>query len=169
MATVRAVIRAMVSQHGAADAVQHTAASLDGDLARSGSFVTLFHAQLDVVTATLRYVDAGHGQVFLRRASGAIELLHPWGLPIGILSSERYEEGAVILQPGDALVIYSDGLTTARPDLFNDPETVAAHVKLDDPAGATAQALVDLATGHGSSLPDDLTVVVVRRTPSPTA
>jgi serine/threonine protein phosphatase PrpC len=65
-------------------------------------------------------------------------------------------------------VIYSDGLTTARPDLFNDPETVAAHVKLDDSAGATAQALVDLATGQGP-LPDDLTVVVVRRTPSPAA
>jgi CheY-like chemotaxis protein len=165
MATVRAVIRAMVSQHGAADAVQHTAASLDGDLARSGSFVTLFHAQLDVPTGTMRYVDAGHGQVVLRRATGTTELLRPWGLPIGILSGERYEEGTVQLQPGDVLVIYSDGLTSARPDLFRDPQTVAAHVRFDDPAVVTAQSLVDLATGHGP-LPDDLTVVVVRRTPA---
>jgi CheY-like chemotaxis protein len=70
MATVRAVIRAMVSQHGPAAAMQHTATSLEGDLARSGSFVTVFHAQLHVDTAELRYVDAGHGQVFLRRANG---------------------------------------------------------------------------------------------------
>jgi CheY-like chemotaxis protein len=164
MATVRAVIRAMGSQHGAAAAVQHTAASLDGDLARSGSFVTLFHAQLDVSTATLSYVDAGHGQVFLRRATGTVEPLQPWGLPLGILSGEQYEEGQVVMEPGDTLVIYSDGLTSARPDLFKDPQTVAAHVRFDDSAGTTAQSLVDLATGHGP-LPDDLTVVVVRRTP----
>ena len=80
MATVRAVIRAMVSQHGPADAVQHTATSLDGDLARSGSFVTLFHAQLNTATGELRYVDAGHGQVLLRRADGDIEPLQAVGL-----------------------------------------------------------------------------------------
>jgi phosphoserine phosphatase RsbU/P len=164
MATVRAVIRAMISQHGAADAVQHTAASLDDDLARSGSFVTLFHAQLDVTTGELRYVDAGHGQVFLRRASGEVERLEPWGLPLGVLSEERYREGVATLAAGDVLVIYSDGLTAARPDLFTDPAAVAAQISGADSAAATAQSLVDLATGAGQ-LPDDLTVVVVRRPP----
>jgi sigma-B regulation protein RsbU (phosphoserine phosphatase) len=164
MATVRAVIRAMMSQHGAADAVQHTAASLDSDLARSGSFVTLFHAHLQLATGELRYVDAGHGHVFVRRASGAVELLKPWGLPLGVLSTERYLEGSVTLRPGDALVIYSDGLTGARPDLFTDPHTVAREIDPDATAAATAQKLVGLATGAGQ-LPDDLTVVVVRRTP----
>jgi CheY-like chemotaxis protein len=57
MATVRAVIRAMVPQHGPAAAVQNTASALDDDLMRSGSFVTLFHAQLNTTTAELRYVD----------------------------------------------------------------------------------------------------------------
>jgi serine phosphatase RsbU (regulator of sigma subunit) len=162
MATVRAVIRAMVSQHGPADAVQHTATSLDGDLARSGSFVTLFHAQLDVGTAELRYVDAGHGQVFVRRVDGSIEPLKPWGLPVGILSTEKYVEGSITLEPGDMLVIYSDGLSEARPELFRDQKTVAAQIGADESAGATAQRLVNLATAAGQ-LPDDLTVVVVRR------
>lgn len=166
MATVRAVIRAMVSQHGPADAVQHTATSLDGDLARSGSFVTLFHAQLNTVRSELRYVDAGHGQVFLRRASGEIELLKPWGLPLGVLSTERYIEGVVHLGPGDLLVIYSDGLSEARPELFRDQSMLAAQISPDDTAGATAQRLVDLATAAGGQLPDDLTVVVVRRSPA---
>ena len=162
MATVRAVIRAMVSQHGPAAAMQHTATSLDGDLARSGSFVTVFHAQLNVETAELRYVDAGHGQVFLRRANGTIELLQPWGLPIGVVASEEYREGSVTLQPGDVLVIYSDGLTEARPDLFRDRVTLAAQIPSDEAASVTAQRLVELATEAGP-LPDDLTVVVVRR------
>jgi sigma-B regulation protein RsbU (phosphoserine phosphatase) len=165
MATVRAVIRAMVSQHGPADAVQHTASSLDGDLARSGSFVTLFHAQLNTTTGELRYVDAGHGQALLRRASGAVERLQPWGLPLGVLSTERYSEGLVTLTPGDLLVVYSDGLSEARPELFRDQATLASQLTPDDTAGATAQKLVDLATAGGGQLPDDLTVVVVRRPP----
>jgi serine phosphatase RsbU (regulator of sigma subunit) len=165
MATVRAVIRAMVSQHGPAEAVQHTASSLDGDLARSGSFVTLFHAQLDTTTAELRYVDAGHGQVLLRRANGAIEALEPWGLPLGVLSTERYNEGAVTLGPGDVLVIYSDGLSESRPELFRDQQTLAAQIAAEDTAGIIAQKLVDGATATGGQLPDDLTVVVVRRSP----
>ena len=169
MATVRAVIRAMVSQHGPADAVQHTASSLDSDLARSGSFVTLFHAQLTIATSELRYVDAGHGQVFLRRANGTMQPLRPWGIPLGVLSTERYDEGTVTFAPGDVLVIYSDGLTDARPELFRDPTMVATHVSADDSASATAQKLVDLATAGGGQLPDDLTVVVVRRSPETTA
>ena len=164
MATVRAVIRAMVSHHGPADAVQHTAASLDGDLARSGSFVTLFHAQLNTTSSELRYVDAGHGQAFLRRADGTLESLLPFGLPIGVLSSEKYTEGSVTLHPGDVLVIYSDGLSEARPELFRDQNTVAAQIIPEETASTTAQRLVDLATSNGP-LPDDLTVVVLRRSP----
>ena len=165
MATVRAVIRAMVSQHGPADAVQHTATSLDGDLARSGSFVTLFHAQLNTVTSELRYVDGGHGQALLRRVDGTIEPLQPFGLPLGVLSTERYTEGVATLGPGDLLVIYSDGLSEARPELFRDQTTLAAQIDATETAGTTAQRLVDLATAGGGQLPDDLTVVVVRRSP----
>jgi sigma-B regulation protein RsbU (phosphoserine phosphatase) len=165
MATVRAVIRAMVSQHGPADAVQHTASSLDSDLARSGSFVTLFHAQLNTATGELRYVDAGHGQVLLRRADGEIAPLQPWGLPLGVLSTERYSEGLVTMGPGDQLVIYSDGLSEARPELFRERETLASHLTSENTASETAQKLVDLATAAGGPLPDDLTVVVVRRPP----
>ena len=165
MATVRAVIRAMVSQHGPSDAVQHTAMSLDSDLARSGSFVTLFHAQLNTLTSELRYVDAGHGQALLRRAEGTLEPLQPFGLPLGVLSTERYSEGVVTLNAGDVLVIYSDGLSEARPELFRDQQTLASQILTDETAGATAQRLVDLATATGGQLPDDLTVVVVRRSP----
>jgi sigma-B regulation protein RsbU (phosphoserine phosphatase) len=162
MATVRAVIRAMAWQHEPAAAVQHTATSLDGDLARSGSFATLFHAQLDVTTAELGYVDAGHSHVLLRRADGSIESLLPCGLPIGVASNERYREGRVTLEHGDLLVIYSDGLTAARPDLFRDQATLAAEIPPDEHATATAQRLVELATETGP-LADDLTVVALRR------
>jgi phosphoserine phosphatase RsbU/P len=162
MATVRAVIRAMTLQHGPAAAVQHTASSLDADLGRSGSFVTLFHAQLNPETAELRYVDAGHGQVLIRRADGRIESLEASGLPLGVTLNETYREGSVTLEAGDLLVVYSDGLTGARPDLFRDLETLAAQIVGDETATATAKRLVELATANGP-LPDDLTVVAVKR------
>jgi serine/threonine protein phosphatase PrpC len=71
--------------------------------------------------------------------------------------------------PGDQLVIYSDGLSEARPELFRDRATLASHLTSADAAGETAQRLVDLATASGNQLPDDLTVVVVRRPPETTS
>ena len=172
MHDITAEIRAIVADAKVAEGlctlfIQHTSASLDSDLGRSGSFVTLFHAQLNVETGELRYVDAGHGQVFVLRRDRTITPLDQWGLPVGVSSTERYLEGAVTLDPGDVLVIYSDGLTEALPNLFRDQETLAAQIPDDGTAGAIAQRLVDLATSAGQ-LPDDLTVVVLRRLPNTT-
>jgi len=119
------VLRALVTDNSPAAAVQRTAAALDEDLARSGAFVTLFHAQIDI-GGGVRYVDAGHGYVLLRRADGRVEELRPWGLPVGVDAHERYVEGHVDLAPGDTLLIYSDGVAEARPDVFALPVDVAA-------------------------------------------
>lgn len=166
MATVRAVLRAVGSQHTPAAAVQFAARALDGDLARSGSFVTLFHGHLDQSTATLRFVDAGHGHVVFRRADGSLEEMQPWGLPLGVLSDEQYAEGAVTFAPGDLLVVYSDGLTDAQPELRR-KETLAALLDPARSASEIAEALADRAGADGGALPDDLTIVVLRRPPAP--
>lgn len=166
MATVRAVLRAVGSQHTPAAAVQFAARALDGDLARSGSFVTLFHGQLDLATATLRFVDAGHGHVVFRRADGSLEELHPWGLPLGVLSEEQYAEGTITFAPGDLLVVYSDGLTDAVPALRN-KQALAGLLDPDRTASEIAQMLADRAGAGDGPLPDDLTVVALRRPPAP--
>lgn len=166
MATVRAVLRAVGSQHTPAAAVQFAARALDGDLARSGSFVTLFHGHLDLATATLRFVDAGHGHVVFRRADGSIEDLPPWGLPLGVLSEEQYGEGAVTFAPGDLLVVYSDGLTDALPELRK-KQTLAELLDPERTASEIAQMLAERASAGGGPLPDDLTVVALRRPPAP--
>lgn len=164
MATVRAVLRAVGSQHSPASAVQFAAGALDRDLARSGAFVTLFHAQLDLNTARLRYVDAGHGHVVFLRANGSVEELKPWGLPLGVLSEEQYAEGTVEFSPGDLLVVYSDGLTDARPELRN-TTALADLLRLGGTASEIAQMLADKATAGDGPLPDDLTIVALRRPP----
>jgi len=164
MATVRAVLRAVGSQHTPASAVQFAARALDRDLARSNAFVTLFHAQLDLGSARLRYVDAGHGHVVFLRADGSCEELKPWGLPLGVLSDEEYAEGAVEFQPGDLLLVYSDGLTDAQPEL-RDKRALAELLRHGGTASEIAQMLADRVTTGAGPLPDDLTIVALRRPP----
>ena len=163
MASVRAVLRAVGPSCSPAAAVQTASSVLTTDLTRSGAFVTLFHAQLELATGRLRYVDAGHGYVRLCRVDGRIEHLPGKGLPLGVLDEEVYEEGVVTMNPGDVLLIYSDGLTEARPDLFRTETGVSAAQPWGrGPAIDIAQYLIDGATSAGP-LPDDLTVGVLCR------
>ena len=160
MATVRTAMRAVVRESPPAIAMRYVARALEPDLARAEAYVTLFLARLEGATRRLTYVDAGHGHVFVRRANGNAELLPTRGLPVGILPDEEYRQGEIIFAPGDALILYSDGLIDARPDLPLDAAFLTNHLA----GAATAEALVArlIALGEaGGALPDDLTVVVV--------
>lgn len=162
MATVRAAIRAVARTQPPATAVELTAGALQSDFERSGSFVTLFHAQLDVAARTLTYVDAGHGHGFVRRADGTCEALRSGGLPLGILPDQTYEQRSIGMGPGDALVVYSDGLVEARSDGELDRSAIAAHVETTASALEIVDRLVGLADLSGAPPDDDLTVVVLR-------
>jgi len=76
-------------------------------------FTTALVAEFDPATRTLTYINAGHNTPILRRRSGAIERLTQGGLPLGILADAPYESGTVILQAGDWLVIFTDGVVEA--------------------------------------------------------
>ncbi len=160
MATVRAVLRVVDNQETPGTAVTLAAQGLEKDIERSGGFVTLFHAHLAPQAHQITYVDAGHGHVFVRRANGTADLLETRGLPLGVLPGEAYAEGTITLCRGDALILYSDGLIDARPDLLLDPPTIARH--LDGVMGASAMVhhLQSLVISD-APLPDDLTIVVV--------
>jgi sigma-B regulation protein RsbU (phosphoserine phosphatase) len=160
MATVRAAVHAVTQQNRPAAALQLAERALRMDLENADSFVTIFHAELNVADRTLTYVDCGHGHVFLRRCDGRVEELQPRGLPLGIPSDECCQEGMLTFEQGDSLVLYSDGLIDARPDLKLSSRILA------DQLGGTASAqemvnrLVALPALDGPP-PDDLTVLVV--------
>ena len=77
-------------------------------------FTTAFLAEYDPVRRTLDYINAGHNNPILRRASGQIERLDVGGLPFGIQPEVKYDCGNVTLTPGDWLVIFTDGLVEAE-------------------------------------------------------
>jgi PAS domain S-box-containing protein len=163
MATVRASLRSVTPHNRPAKALELAEHALLPDLENSESFVTLFHSQLYAQQRRVTFVDCGHGYAFLRRRDGRVEELSPRGLPLGVPGQKAYQEGSATLETGDSLVIFSDGLIDARPDLNLNNRILAGLLD----AGMSAQEIVGrlmAVTEAVEPLPDDVTVLVVRCT-----
>ena len=96
-------------------------------------FATLFWCAYDADAGQLRYFNAGHIPPILYRGPGTsaarIERLDQGGPPLGLFSSTRYDEGLVVVSPGDLLVIVSDGIVEAEnsnDEPFGDERLIAA-------------------------------------------
>lgn len=90
-------------------------------------FTTAFLAEFDPGSRTLTYTNAGHNPPILGRSSGAIEHLERGGMPLGIQAEARYESGEMVLQAGDWLVIFTDGLVealNARGEEYGEPRVM---------------------------------------------
>ncbi len=118
---------------------------------------------------TLRAVNAGHCPVLIRRRDGRLEQIHSTGLPLGIMESARYSESVSRLDPGDLLLIYTDGLTEAEnpaEEEFGVERVEQAVARLDGPSAESAchdllSAVDDFVCGR--PLNDDATLLVVER------
>src|ERR687894_396456 len=98
-------------------------------------FITCLYAILDPETGLLRFANAGHDLPYRRRTSngGGAEELRATGMPLGLLPGMSYEEKEIVLQRGDSVLFYSDGLVEAhdpRREMFGFPRLqglVAGH------------------------------------------
>ncbi len=143
-------------------AVQAASIQLLEDLNNTHSFVTLFHLKLTTETGSVRYVDAGHGFAALVRRDGTMQQLSGHGLPLGVLSDDRWLTQNTSLAPGESLVVASDGildLVGGGEDLDAALRFVAQHA---DPAELCAR--VRTLTARKATL-DDVTIVAIRRDP----
>lgn len=165
MATVRAAMRS-ASHNRPSEALRLAESAVLPDLENSESFVTLFLGQLHAAERRLTFVDCGHGYVFLMRRSGAVERISPRGLPLGAPGQKVYREGTLRFSSGDTLVIYSDGLVDARPELELNNRTLARHLEGASSAQEMVGRLMKLTEQEGEEgpLPDDVTVLVARCT-----
>ena len=165
-----ASLRAHVSHPGSSPAALIAALNhfLVGSLQR-GRFVTFFLAFLDRASGRLRYVNAGHNPPLLIRGDGCAETLCEGGLVLGIFDEATYGEGVAQLDPGETLVLYTDGVTEFMDaaDLEFGMERLEASVRRRHGHSAedvVAGVLADLATfAGGVPARDDVTLVVVRR------
>ena len=77
-------------------------------------FVTCFYGLLDVQRRVLRFTNAGHNPPLLIRANGAAEHLTTGGRVLGAFPDSTYQQGEIVLQSGDRLVLFTDGITEVR-------------------------------------------------------
>jgi PAS domain S-box-containing protein len=161
MAALRTALRAAPTDLPPAERVRQAASSLSlSGMDEEGFFVTLFHARLDALSGLVRFVDAGHGHWAIRRADGRLlPSLQPRSLPLFVLPGLDLREGQVWLEPGDTLVVYSDGLVEAENRTGE-----LADYRQDLDQAASASDLVRLLMGRMQPfLSDDVTTLVVRR------
>jgi serine phosphatase RsbU (regulator of sigma subunit) len=171
MASVRAALRALLLEHSSPEAVlSRLAWALAADL-RDGRFITIVLAALDPRTHRLEFANGGHAPALhYRAAADRFEPLESTGLPLGVLDEPEYPAGPPIdLGPGDMLVLCTDGIVEAM-DSDGRPFGQGRLVELlRELAGGPVSDLVErvgrAVEEHyaGSSPPDDLTILVVRR------
>lgn len=167
MAAARSLLRASGQREGSPGEVLERVNELLCPDIPDKMFVTCLYAVVDVATGHVRYANAGHNLPYARTADGSLEL-RATGMPLGLLPGMRYEEREATLSPGDALLLYSDGITEAHDperEMFGTPRLVD-HVA-DPASGDLIDGLLTRLqrfTGDDWEQEDDITLVTLRRT-----
>ena len=114
MSNMQATLRALLGRTGSLTELAAHTNELLYATTPSNKYVTAVLAELDPVSGKLRYVNAGHTDCLLLRVSGEAVWLKATGTPLGLLSGMPYEEESLVMEPGDLLALYSDGVTEAQ-------------------------------------------------------
>ena len=138
-----------------------------------GRFVTLFYAQLDP-DGTLTFCNGGHNPPFLVDGRGGVRRLETGGMPMGLFDGLPFAEESVKMEPGDLLVLFSDGVSEALdPDgaEFEDArilESIAGAPAREAPAQLEHLLSSVKTFTAGAPQNDDVTVLVVAYRGRPT-
>ncbi|MBE0476375.1 MAG: SpoIIE family protein phosphatase [Coriobacteriia bacterium] len=138
------------------------------------SFVTLFFGMLDRRDGRFVYCNAAHTTALLRRREGTVCSLGPNSPMVGAFDAVGFSQSETLLETGDTLYLYTDGLTEARrgKTLFGEERLVEAVARMPEAYDMWARArgvleeVLRFSDGH---LDDDLALLVVRRTGAPVA
>ncbi|HYE65658.1 MAG TPA: SpoIIE family protein phosphatase [Pyrinomonadaceae bacterium] len=169
MSSLHAAVHAQAASH---QSLVETISAVNRYLAEnipSNRFVTLFYAELDPQTGALSFINAGHNPPLIVHAAGTVEHLASGGLPLGIKTDAAFREGRTQLQPGDVLVIYSDGVSEAvNPNGEEFGATRLYEVisrNLDASAAGIRDRIESALTkfSEGTAAADDITLVIVKR------
>ncbi len=135
-----------------------------------GLYISLFYGILDQAGGVLRYCNAGHlPGLLLRAENGSLERLGGTGMPLGVLEEAEWKSETVNIEPGDCLVLYTDGITDAQ----NQAEEFFGQERLESTlvqhqlrtAGEIRSAILAAVQGWvgDATQYDDLTLLVIAR------
>lgn len=167
-ATTRSTIHAFVHE------VRHTGEVLEransviyGQRPDVESFVTVCLITVDLITGELHYSSAGHPPAAVLRTDGKIEFLHLSDLPIGVVPRHTYGMASAHLDPGDKLLLYTDGISEAHTergmlDIDGIERALTGHTEwsIEETVDRLIAAATEWADGK---LKDDAAIVMVAR------
>ena len=173
MALLRGMLRAEVLSGHAPDRILHDLNQLAQEaLAHSHRFMTLFYSDFDPRTRLLRYANAGHHPPLIwRRGTGQVERLDAPGVVIGLQPGADYDAGQTLLESGDVLLYFTDGVTEAlgfRGERFEEHRLIN-QFQMVCHGDLGAQEILDLLfarldrfVGADRQLDDDASLVVLK-------
>ncbi len=167
MATTRAILRSTAERLSSPGEVLRTVNEVLHPDIPPRMFVTCLYAILDPASGHLKYANAGHDLPYMKTSTGVQEL-RATGMPLGLMPGMTYEENEVQLAPGDAVLLYSDGLVEAHdPDraMYGFPRLMELLESENTEDGMIDPVLNDLSafTGEGWEQEDDVTLVSFHR------
>ena len=169
MAMAKFVFRSLTREHPEpGDFLSSANDVVVGEIA-PGKFITMAYLTVDAATGTVMAASAGHPPPLVVRADGHVAPLEVGGLALGVDMAQSYVEDSTVLDPGSAVVVYTDGVLEARRDgeLYG-PERLAEVLAASRalPAAEIARAVVrDCRAFGGGQLGDDCAVVVIKKNP----
>jgi serine phosphatase RsbU (regulator of sigma subunit) len=131
-------------------------------------FVTCFYAILVPESGHLSYANAGHDLPYFLRRNGEAEELRARGMPLGLIPGMGYEEDEIVLEGGESVLFYSDGLVEAHDpedEMFGFPRVralLAEHGE-EGPLGDFLLRELYSFVGEGWDQEDDITLLTLQR------
>jgi serine phosphatase RsbU (regulator of sigma subunit) len=135
----------------------------------AGRFITFLYALLDPQTGAIEYSNAGHNYPLLLHSDGSLEELSGSNMVLGIMPDANYELRKLTIEPGDLLVLFSDGVTEARNSKGEElGEKGLADFLRNHRHMNTEQAVLGLSEDirrwcETAAFSDDFTIVLVKR------
>ena len=169
MVAARTLLRATAMQGAsAAECIRY----VNNVLARQSDgmmFVTLVYCILDTRNGQIDYCNAGHGHSCVFPAHGELrKTADEGGMIAGLYDFAKYESGSLRLEPGDGLLLYTDGVTeafNAEGEMFGDDGLQAAlETAAHGPVQEVVNGIVREVKAFAGSAPqsDDITVMAIR-------
>jgi serine phosphatase RsbU (regulator of sigma subunit) len=170
MATTRTMLRAAAQRlFSPGEVLRQTNDALVTDIPPN-MFITCLYAILEPESGRLLYANAGHDLPYRRRIgrSEGAEELRARGMPLGLMPEMKYEEKEIVLEAGDRVLFYSDGIVEAhdpRGDMFGFPKLRALVAEHGEETSLLDFLMEELYSfvGEGWEQEDDITLLTLRR------
>ena len=171
-ALLMTVLRAAVRGHWAVGSVEEAVGRINSTVCQNvtaGKYITFFVGRLDPASGRIRYVNAGHNPPVLVRPNAPPETLTCGGMVLGMFDPIPYQEGEAVIGPGEALLVFSDGVTetwSPEDEEFGDDRLLDVATRH---LGRNAQGLHEAtlkavdAFANGRKPADDRTLIIIKR------